>query len=214
MYLSSDLVDHGLYRQLSKDFVLDYAKFWDSIIRGNDDEIETAALSLLKHPPLATDMQQNKDSPIQHYRLFASMVSGRSWDAISTKTHGFSNISIPRTANETFNVQSKVGSAPFLKAIAAILSQLPRELLLVMKTNDILRAVDVSLGISDSKHTLFEISRLGFWCTRYVFKYSFDSSSGGNWGYLTSLKYWSFAWRYIQNWSRLVLLGALLRLNS
>lgn len=81
------------------------------------------------------------------YRLFAGMLTLRSW-------HNVKNTSV-NSLKEGFRAQApspeeakqlKVYIKQFAKEISTILRNVPRELLLLLKTNDCLRAVDHSLG--------------------------------------------------------------------
>lgn len=63
------LLDHGLYRQISKEFMLKYAYLWNAIIKGNEFEIERASERLFKKIPTGI-----VDDVVPH-RLFASYIS-------------------------------------------------------------------------------------------------------------------------------------------
>ncbi|KAJ3323925.1 putative aarF domain-containing protein kinase 1 [Boothiomyces sp. JEL0866] len=153
------LLDHGLYRELEPDFVYNYAQFWKSIILGNEDGIEKYAYSLFRHTG-----RKQKDG-IDYHRLFASMVSARSWDAITSKTStGLGGITTTRQNSEVTNVQTKAGNARFLEAISKILSQCSGELLLIIKSNDLIRSIDQSLKVDQGKHVMKLVNQLGWYC--------------------------------------------------
>ncbi|KAJ3310335.1 putative aarF domain-containing protein kinase 1 [Boothiomyces sp. JEL0838] len=149
------LLDHGLYRELEPDFVFNYAQFWKNIILGNEEGIERYAYSLFRHTG-----RKQKDG-IDYHRLFASMVSARSWDAITSKTSaGFGGIVTTRQTSEVTNVQNKAGNARFLEAISKILSQCSGELLLIIKSNDLIRSIDQSLKVDQGRHVMKLVNQL------------------------------------------------------
>ncbi|KAL2915704.1 hypothetical protein HK105_204649 [Polyrhizophydium stewartii] len=151
------LLDHGLYRTLSDAFRLDYAHFWDALIRANEPDIEHYAYRLFLHD------ERVSANGVEHHRLFASMVSGRSWEAI-TMANG-EGLTYARTDSEVNQVKKNAQMDRFLIAIADILAKLPRELLLLLKTNDLLRAIDSSLGVSSGRrHLVRMVSMMGWYC--------------------------------------------------
>ncbi|KAJ3274474.1 putative aarF domain-containing protein kinase 1 [Terramyces sp. JEL0728] len=163
------LLDHGLYKELEPDFVFSYAQFWKSIILGDEEGIEKHAYSLFRHTG-----QKQKDG-IDYHRLFASMVSARSWGAITAKTtSGFGGITLSRQLSEVTVVQSKAGNARFLEAISKILSQCSGELLLVMKSNDLIRSIDQSLKVDQGRHVVTLVNQLGWYCLETIQNREFD----------------------------------------
>ncbi|KAI9359618.1 ABC1 family-domain-containing protein [Zopfochytrium polystomum] len=141
------LLDHGLYRHLTPKLQYDYARLWDSLIRFNEAEIEDACYTIFTH-------QRGRGQAINgvdHHRLFASMITGRPWAVLSLGADSRSSISAmatTRTSLETTEVQQNLSQTRFLIAISDILAKLPREVLLLLKTNDLLRSVDESLGVA------------------------------------------------------------------
>ncbi|KAI8851411.1 ABC1 family-domain-containing protein [Chytridium lagenaria] len=140
------LLDHGLYRRLTDSLRLDYAHLWDSLIRGNEEDILKYSHRIFTRPTTAIPAKDG----IDHHRLFASMLTGRSWALISSSngTGTASALATARTSSELDEVHTKVQSGRFFIAIAEVLAKLPREVLLLLKTNDLLRAVDDDLGVT------------------------------------------------------------------
>jgi aarF domain-containing kinase len=131
------LLDHGLYRSIDRSIIRNYARLWGSIIRGDSDGIEYHASTLLN-----PQLEARHESGINRYRLFASLISGRSWSALSSKTSaGLGGIAAPRNLSEMNTVQRKAGTSAFLESIATVLSHCPRDILLLIKTNDLLRSI-------------------------------------------------------------------------
>lgn len=171
-----------MYRTLNKDFQATYAKFWISLIRGNEKDLEKYARTLF-----------NRDldtAPFSYTRLFASIVSGRSWSAI-TKGELANGM---RTAGELEIVAKKAGY--ILPTVSNILASIPRPMLLVLRTNDILRSIHESLG---SRH--FDVYQLGMACNRAV---------NGQPRSVFTMEYWNYSIQYVIVWFRLAIASFLL----
>ena len=88
------------------------------------------------------------------------MVCARSWDSISNK-----GVSTQRTLHEVDQVQKNSKDPLFLQNIASILSKCPSELLLLLKTNDLLRGIDQNLGVdSNIRYVSKSIANQGWYC--------------------------------------------------
>ena len=213
------LLDHGLYRDLSDPFRIEYAALWASILAGDE-------ASILKH---ARAMGAAEAGP-----LFASMLTMKPWRAISGNDNVFLGegggaVKKERPPTTTEALETSPSSSPsspspspsrspspspsssstttstnsFADRLAAtdadaaearayasehagdinaLLARLPRELLLLLKTNDCLRSLDRSLGVSPAnsfiataaavKEALFEAGRGDEW----------GVGKGGGWG--------------------------------
>ena len=156
------LLDHGLYHRLDSTIQTNYANVWQGIIHADEVQIEQGCRNFL---------QTSSANEITHHRLFASMLSGRTWESISTKSKGLSNIVKTRNLNEKNVVHTKVGSLAFLKSVNQILSELPRDLLLILKTQDTLRAIDYSLGVQTSGHLFQSVILMGRYCNRFLYQH-------------------------------------------
>lgn len=150
-------VDHGLYRTLDNSFRLDYARLWNALIAGDEPGIEHYSYRLF------TQAERVSEGGIDHHRLFASMLTGRTWDVISK---GSEELSTARSAKEFKSMQNNATSGRFFVAIVDVLAKLPRELLLLLKTNDLLRAVDDGLGVSTgaTDHMMRMLATMGWYC--------------------------------------------------
>ncbi|KAI9320391.1 ABC1 family-domain-containing protein, partial [Dichotomocladium elegans] len=117
------LLDHGVYRSLPDNMRIDYARLWTSLIEGDEVGIEKYCARVG-----GTD-----------YRLLASMLTGREWHTIAG-----ARLTSARDAEEIDRVARK-DTARFLRRITNVLSSLPRVMLLLLKTGDLLRSVEESL---------------------------------------------------------------------
>ncbi|KAF9539638.1 hypothetical protein EC957_005149 [Mortierella hygrophila] len=142
------LLDHGLYRELSPEFRLDYARLWTAVIDSDEEAIKRHALSL---------------GGIDAYELFACILTGRDWDVIQdaklTKQ--------VRNKEETSKISQGAGN--WLVEIADILARVPRDLLLLFKTNDLLRALDEDMGADDGAQ-MRTFAVMGQYCAQVIYE--------------------------------------------
>lgn len=140
------LLDHGLYTTLTDDFRTTYSKFWLSILNANLKEIQRYGEIL---------------GVGELYGLFACMVTARSWDSISKGID-----KKERTSGEQDEI--KADAAKYLPEISAVLNRVPRQMLLIFKTNDLLRGIEFSLDTQDSMKSFITMSR---YCVKSVFSH-------------------------------------------
>ncbi|KAI8082619.1 ABC1 family-domain-containing protein [Gilbertella persicaria] len=148
------LLDHGLYRELSDDLRSNYAHLWTSLIKADEEGIQKYAYRVG-----GTDI----------YQLFACMLTGREWEKISQ-----SDLGSTRGTDEVGRISE--GALTYLVQVADILARLPRPVLLLLKTNDLLRHVDEKLNsVSDERITYMV---MGMYCSKAVWldtkKYIFE----------------------------------------
>uniref|UniRef100_T1IWN6 Protein kinase domain-containing protein n=1 Tax=Strigamia maritima TaxID=126957 RepID=T1IWN6_STRMM len=117
------LLDHGLYQTLSEDFRMKYCNLWLALISANVERIKQASGALGVH---------------EFYGLLAAMVAARSWSSIQ---HGIEKKKL--TATETDDIRKN--AARFFPKITQVLDSVPREMILIFKTNDLLRGIEYSL---------------------------------------------------------------------
>ncbi|XP_059210038.1 aarF domain-containing protein kinase 1 [Centropristis striata] len=131
------LLDHGLYQTLQPDFRLDYCQLWQALIKGDMSGVERYSLRLG-----AGDL----------YPLFACVLTARSWNAINA---GIS--SVPVTHSE--EVEIRDGAALYLPQISTLLNRVPRQMLLLLKTNDLLRGIETTLQTRAASSSFINMSR-------------------------------------------------------
>jgi len=138
------LLDHGLYTTLSEDFRHTYANFW---------------LSILNADPPSIQKWSEKLNVGQLYVLFSCIITGRTWSSL---TVGIDKTDL--TSDEQLAI--KQNAAKFLPQIGEILRRIPREMLLILKTNDLLRNIEFSIKTQNSMHSFVMLSR---YCIRAVY---------------------------------------------
>jgi len=117
------LLDHGLYTHLSETFRSQYCELWLALLSANVERIKKSAEAL----------------GVGHmYGLLSAMVTARSWKSI---THGIQREKM--TDKEAKDIRAN--AAKFFPQITEVLERIPREMVLVLKTNDLLRGIESSL---------------------------------------------------------------------
>jgi aarF domain-containing kinase len=149
------LLDHGLYKELDRDFRLDYCRLWKAIALAEVPAIREMCIKLG-----AGDM----------YPLLAAMLTARPWDDIvspdldSLTPRGNGGVvkggreageageagegAGAAGADDADEDQAKIGGyvQKYAQHIGEILNRVPRQMLLLFKTNDCLRHSDRMLG--------------------------------------------------------------------
>ncbi|XP_037398195.1 aarF domain-containing protein kinase 1 [Pygocentrus nattereri] len=140
------LLDHGLYQVLNQDFRMDYCRLWQSLIKGDMKGIERYSRRLG-----AGDL----------YPLFACVLTARSWTSVST---GISQTPVTHAED----VEIRTNAALYLPQISDLLNRVPRQMLLLLKTNDLLRGIEAVLQTRASSSSFLNMSRC---CTRAIASY-------------------------------------------
>ncbi|KAL3969253.1 poly [ADP-ribose] polymerase 10/14/15 [Sarotherodon galilaeus] len=131
------LLDHGLYQVLQPDFRLNYCQLWQALIKGDMSGVERYSRRLG-----AGDL----------YPLFACVLTARSWKAVNA---GIS--SVPVTHSEDIEIRTNAGL--YLPQISDLLNRVPRQMLLLLKTNDLLRGIETTLQTRASSSSFINMSR-------------------------------------------------------
>ncbi|XP_066197724.1 aarF domain-containing protein kinase 1 isoform X2 [Saccopteryx leptura] len=131
------LLDHGLYQVLTEEFRLDYCHLWQSLIWTDMKRVEKYSQRL---------------GAGRLYPLFACMLTARSWNSV---TRGISQA--PVTATEDSEIRDN--AANYLPQISQLLNHVPRQMLLIFKTNDLLRGIEAALGTRASASSFLNMSR-------------------------------------------------------
>lgn len=116
------LLDHGLYQTITDDFRVTYCKLWQALLKGDESGIQKQATKL---------------GVGQYHRLFACMVAARTFDDIAD-----SGVGHTETVDITRIQQQAVANIP---QISQVLQNVPRDLILILKTNDLLRGIEATL---------------------------------------------------------------------
>jgi len=155
------LYDHGLYREIPRELQRSYAKMWLAVIDGDMTRMRRYA----KEVANITDEQ---------FPIFASAITGRDYTVLANKPDDSASNegkgpSILQTRTE--DEKKEMGDAlqeGLLADLVTMLGQVPRIILLILKTNDLTRALDENLHTRQGPIRTFMI--LARYCTRTVFE--------------------------------------------
>ncbi|OAD58345.1 putative aarF domain-containing protein kinase 1 [Eufriesea mexicana] len=131
------LLDHGLYANLSNEFRWEYSKLWLAILDGNKAAMQTHCANL---------------GVADLYGLLACMVSGRSWNTIMA---GVQKTKYDMQEKEEF--QKEIPN--LLPQISDVLDRVNRQMLLILKTNDLMRCIEYSLNTESRMSGMMEMSK-------------------------------------------------------
>ncbi|KAJ9578166.1 hypothetical protein L9F63_024973, partial [Diploptera punctata] len=130
------LLDHGLYAELSNDFRWEYSKLWFSILNKDKEGMR----------------QHSENLGVGNlYFLLACMITGRTWDAIMSG-HLIIKFSVLTKEYRDKEIPN------LLPQISDVLENINRQMLLILKTNDLMRGVEFTLK-NDKKTSFLVMSR-------------------------------------------------------
>ncbi|KAI0885732.1 ABC1-domain-containing protein [Annulohypoxylon maeteangense] len=142
------IYDHGLYRDIPESLQRSYAKMWLAIIDG-----DMTAMKRYAHEVAGVTDEQ--------FPLFASAITGRDYTVVS------SSILKSRSDEEKKSMGTALQEG-LLSDLVTMLGQVPRIILLILKTNDLTRSLDENLHTRQGPMRSFMI--LARYCARTVFR--------------------------------------------
>lgn len=180
------LYDHGLYRDIPTQLRRSYAKLWLAVLDGDVPAMRTHAKAVAG----ISDAQ---------FPLFASAITGRDYSIIDPSSGPKPFASYPGSENRTgpppyrsllattprgvdpserdANMGKTLVGEGLLPELVAMLGSVPRVVLLILKTNDLTRALDESLHTREGPARGFLI--LARCCARTVWEEQVELAMGG-----------------------------------
>ncbi|RVD80275.1 uncharacterized protein DFL_008176 [Arthrobotrys flagrans] len=141
------LYDHGLYREIPLGTRRSYAKLWLAVLDGDEERMRVYASEVA-------------GITAEQFPLFASAITGR--DFIAAKA----SVSTVRSKTEKEHIAAAMTDG-MLSQLIQLLANVPRIILLILKTNDLTRSLDESLQSSIGPERTFLI--MADYCSRAVF---------------------------------------------
>lgn len=130
------LLDHGLYRVLDPSTRAHYAKLWKALVFADVKGIKENSVKLGAGEDL--------------YVLFAGVLTMRPWQKVLDPA--IDHLRLNGTDADRSELQ--MYASQYFVQISELLKRLPRVILLLLKTNDCLRAVDNALGASVNTYVI------------------------------------------------------------
>lgn len=111
------LYDHGLYRDIPMSLRRAYAKLWLAVLDADEPRMRKYAYEVAGIGE-------------EHFPLFASAITGRDYSVVKQ------NVAMPRSKKEKDTISEALGDG-MLAQLVQLLGQVPRVILLILKTNDL-----------------------------------------------------------------------------
>ncbi|KAI1778698.1 ABC1-domain-containing protein [Hypoxylon cercidicola] len=142
------IYDHGLYRDIPETLQRSYAKMWLAVIDG-----DMPAMKQYAHEVAGITDEQ--------FPLFASAITGRDYTVVSSSI-------LKSRSDEEKKTMGDALQEGLLSDLVTMLGQVPRVILLILKTNDLTRSLDENLHTRQGPMRSFMI--LARYCARTVFR--------------------------------------------
>ncbi|OMO94989.1 hypothetical protein CCACVL1_05657 [Corchorus capsularis] len=136
------LLDHGLYKELDFSTRFSYASLWRALVFADHNGIKENSVKLGAGEDL--------------YVLFAGVVTMRPWDRVIDPA--VDHLVLEGTESDRSELQ--MYASQYFPQISELLRRLPSVILLMLKTNDCLRAVNNSLFRDSSLETFIIIGKV------------------------------------------------------
>ncbi|GLT89179.1 hypothetical protein SLE2022_071740 [Rubroshorea leprosula] len=136
------LLDHGLYKELDFSTKFNYAKLWRALIFSDAKAIKETSVKLGAGEDL--------------YALFAGILTMRPWNRVIDPA--VDHLVIKGSDSDRSELQ--MYASQYFPQISELLRRLPRVILLMLKTNDCLRAVNNALLQGSSLETFLIIGKV------------------------------------------------------
>ncbi|EDW49231.1 GM11887 [Drosophila sechellia] len=132
------LLDHGLYANLTDKFRYDYSNLWLSILNVDRKAMRQHSEQL----GIKGDL----------YGLFACMVTGRPWETVM---QGLTKVKYSKEEKNTLQNNTSL----VLPHISDVLEQVDRQMLLILKTNDLIRGIESTLRTQNRMTAFWVMSK-------------------------------------------------------
>lgn len=190
------LYDHGLYRYVPTPMREAYAHLWLALLDGDDRDMRKYAKEFAHI--------SDKD-----FLLFAAAITGRDFD------NATQNVMSRRDKSETARMVQAVQQGDVLCSLMQMLRDMPRIVLLILKTNDLVRLLDEKLDYPLGIVRTFLI--MARYCAETVFyegKASLDTTYGSRWSLGRIVRESGIYWRYYLRLIQLFLYDTLERVKG
>lgn len=152
------LYDHGLYRDIPMDLRRSYAKMWLSVLQFDEQ-------GMRKYAKEVAGIDDEK------FPIFASAITGRDYEVLKSGQ----GVAMPRNSEEKRAISDALGDG-LLQQLVQLLGQVPRVLLLILKTNDLTRSLDEGLHTGQGSVRTFLI--LARYASRTVYEEALENIHG------------------------------------
>jgi len=153
------LIDHGLYQDFSEELRNNYANLWYNIIQGNSENIEKYA----------------KTFNVKNFMVFTAMLTTKNYEKVTQSKVLASKPEKKMTAEEEMKeLQGNVSG--YVVDITQVLEDCSPELILIFKTNDLMRNLEWKFGCRADCDTYL---RMSVECMKALRLYNFRKMKNG-----------------------------------
>ena len=157
------LYDHGLYRHPSDTIRRNYAKLWLAVIDGDLNRMRKYS-----HEVAGITEEQ--------FPLFASAITGRDYRVLRDGNAA----TTARDQGEKEGINEVFGE-DLVRQLVQLLGNMPRIILLILKTNDLTRSLDESLGSPEPMRPMLILAKYASWTVWEEQKESLRKAGGLLW---------------------------------
>ncbi|KAF2204787.1 ABC1-domain-containing protein [Delitschia confertaspora ATCC 74209] len=150
------MYDHGLYRDIPIEIRRSYAKLWLAVLDADEPRMRQYAYEVAGIGEA-------------HFPLFASAVTGRDYNVVKR------DVTIARSQVEKDTISGSLAEG-MLVELVQLLGQVPRVILLILKTNDLTRSLDEGLKTRQGPARTFLI--LARYASRTVYEEQLEHLNG------------------------------------
>ena len=123
------VLDHGLYRTLDDDFKYNYSNIWRGVTKQNKKLIETSC----------------KNINVKHWELFTSIIFSKRYETLMLN-NSFNDSRFNSNLSKQEKDDLREDANRYHKEITIILNDVREEMVLLLKINEYLKAIDRKLG--------------------------------------------------------------------
>lgn len=154
------LYDHGLYRDIPISLRRSYAKLWLAVLEADEPNMRRYAYEI-------AGIDDNL------FPLFASAITGREYRVVMQRDA----VAERRSEEEKEAIGEGFAAGDLLVQLVELLGKVPREILLILKTNDLTRSLDENLHTRQGPVRTFLI--LARYASRTVYEEQLEKLRGG-----------------------------------
>lgn len=125
------ILDHGLYLQLPNDFRRNYCQLYKALVLRDESDVKKYCHAM----------------GIEDWQLFSTLILMRSYDGAVV---GMGN-SVKQSEKDKFILRMQ----SHMDEMLDVLKKLPREMLMILRNNNLLRAINHDLGVPANRFTVF-----------------------------------------------------------
>ena len=188
------LLDHGLYSQASPDFTYHFSSLWYSLIVGNTNAIKKHAAFF--NVAGACPNENQYDRKIEMHEMFGAMLMAADYDKTVKKGGGLQNEEKGHIDRDRDRKKLQSDVQEWMYDITEVLQAVPQEIVLILKTNDLMRSLEYQFNCRANLNTYVAMTE---WCLKRIYTERKNAISSNFFGFYTSV--YEFVRLWIMRWA-------------